>query len=303
MSSSNAGNLQPRYQWAAIRISQALGLDISLVESFFRGANLARFNELLSSDQDAPKRIYVYYQQILEQDEDGELVESKNEPELFFGSGEEQQRLEGKCCYFIRSGDVASEVDVTKANGPDLLFGIIEANPLLGFGNSLSKLYAPMLGTQQSIWGRADPEHTKEFRQEVDKMASSLQEALRSLVDGLELKKPDKRYEPDSRGLVARGMNDKEMLRHFEELLQSWCDDIEMYVGAKDEDENMEAGPMAELDYWRQRMQRLNSITEQIKSKECKMVINVLSSLTKSPQVRRKVPTFILSKVWTPHTL
>ena len=54
------------------------------------------------------------------------------------------------------------------------------------------------------------------FRQQLDKLSGTLQDALKSLVDGLELKKPDKKYEPDSRGLVARGMNDKEMLEHFE---------------------------------------------------------------------------------------
>ena len=73
-----------------------------------------------------------------------------------------------------------------------------------------------MLESQKTVWGRANAEHTQEFRQELDKLSGSLQDALKSLVDGLELKKPDKKYEPDSRGLVARGMNDKEMLEHFE---------------------------------------------------------------------------------------
>ena len=50
------------------------------------------------------------------------------------------------------------------------------------------------------------------------------------------------------------------------------------------EDDGADAGPMTELDYWRRRMQRLTSITEQLKTKECKTVIGVLSSLTKNPQ-------------------
>jgi dynein heavy chain len=42
-----------------------------------------------------------------------------------------------------------------------------------------------------------------------------------------------------------------------------------------------QTGPMSELDYWRRRMQQLTNITEQLKTKDCKMVIGALSSVTK----------------------
>jgi len=34
-------------------------------------------------------------------------------------------------------------------------------------------------------------------------------------------------------------------------------------------------GPDTELEYWRNRMAKFNSITEQLKSKECKLVLGV----------------------------
>ncbi|CAM9398365.1 unnamed protein product, partial [Ectocarpus sp. 12 AP-2014] len=43
-----------------------------------------------------------------------------------------------------------------------------------------------------------------------------------------------------------------------------------------------DAGPKGELEYWRNRMQRLTSITEQLKRKDCKDVIGLLSTLTKN---------------------
>lgn len=36
------------------------------------------------------------------------------------------------------------------------------------------------------------------------------------------------------------------------------------------------AGPLSEMDRWRRRQRLLTSITEQLKSKECKAVIGVL---------------------------
>ena len=37
-----------------------------------------------------------------------------------------------------------------------------------------------------------------------------------------------------------------------------------------------DAGPMAELQHWRQRMAKFNSLLEQIKAKKCKTVIGIL---------------------------
>ena len=37
-----------------------------------------------------------------------------------------------------------------------------------------------------------------------------------------------------------------------------------------------DAGPMAELQHWRQRMAKFNSLLEQIKTKQCKTVIGIL---------------------------
>jgi dynein heavy chain len=38
-----------------------------------------------------------------------------------------------------------------------------------------------------------------------------------------------------------------------------------------------EPGPDSELEHWRQQMSRLNSLTEQLKSHECRLVLGVTS--------------------------
>lgn len=42
-----------------------------------------------------------------------------------------------------------------------------------------------------------------------------------------------------------------------------------------------DVGPRGELEVWRSKMQKLTSITEQLKRPDCKQVISVLSALTK----------------------
>jgi len=43
-----------------------------------------------------------------------------------------------------------------------------------------------------------------------------------------------------------------------------------------------EPGPDTELEHWRQQMSRFNSLTEQLKSHECRLVLGV-TSMTHSP--------------------
>ena len=50
-----------------------------------------------------------------------------------------------------------------------------------------------------------------------------------------------------------------------------------------------DTGPLAELEHWRQLASRFNSILEQIKSHDCKMVVNILN-VAKSKVI--KVCTF-----------
>jgi hypothetical protein len=38
-----------------------------------------------------------------------------------------------------------------------------------------------------------------------------------------------------------------------------------------------EPGPVTELEYWRKQMARINSLTEQLKRRECKLVLGVCS--------------------------
>ena len=95
--------------------------------------------------------------------------------------------------------------------------------------------------------------------------------------------KPDPQYE--ALGASAAAISNPAVLNHYAQLLETWCNDIVAYLGDSDRArwETNDSGPDTEVDYWRRRMQRLTSITDQLKTRACKNVIGVLSAATKQP--------------------
>jgi len=116
----------------------------------------------------------------------------------------------------------------------------------------------------------------------VDNFVHNLEENLKSLNSGLELRKPDPYFE--SMGNAAA--LEPSAVSHYMELLEEWCNRIDNYLDDSDRSrwETNDSGPDSELEYWRRRMQRLTSITDQLKTRSCKSVIGVLTAVTKNPE-------------------
>jgi len=64
-------------------------------------------------------------------------------------------------------------------------------------------------------------------------------------------------------------------------LVQEWCKQIEQVLAASEQmrKEADDIGPSAELDHWKSRMVKFNSITDQLKSAECRKVIGILVAI------------------------
>jgi len=257
------------------RIVESFDLGSAEVEKFLRRQeNLKTLSEFLQGV--SRRRLFVFYQSREVQNDAGEWVVQSTEPELFFTTGDQDQ-LRSKALFFVRNTDEPIVLDVGSDSA--LLSGEITASPLKDLENNLSLVYTPNFGTRKD-WGKADARHLDEFVTGVKKFVVDMQENLKSLVGGLQLVKPGQKIE------AVDVRPTPELVQQFEELLSQWCDQIEAYLDEKTDQDNSDddAGPMAELEWWRRRMQRLTSITEQLKNKECKTVISVLSSWTKSHQ-------------------
>ena len=81
-----------------------------------------------------------------------------------------------------------------------------------------------------------------------------------------------------------------------------WCGEIEAYVaaGGASHTGNVDAaaGPRGILEYWTARNARLSSVTEQLRRKDVRTVVTVLTAVAKGPPERVPGALFALLRRW-----
>ena len=255
----------------ALQIQEGIGLeDTVAIESVIRAAPAC---DTVSAffEPDGPQKLMFVYQPGEPSAEGGDSAPAS----LQLTSGE-LERLTGKCVYFVRTGlKGVSERTLEQ----DMMMGMVSGAALESYTSLVSELYLPIL-KEQSSWGKNTEENTSEFMTLAGKFSATLNEAMSSLQGGVELRKPEKKY-LDQIELKPQAFNraatDTEVVEYFEGVLEDWCAQTERLLdeGEGSRKETDDAGPDTELEFWRNRMTQFNSVTEQLKSKECKLVLGV----------------------------
>jgi len=312
--------LQARHRYIIQRLDDAFGIgDEGLVEELFR----ADENKVLDvinvffSPEGANRIFFMYQAPMLQRLRRGSKIGRSMMPSTFgssslidgpadasLSSGNDlgkllvsdgdSLRFEGKSVYFMKTRSPPEGaktrsilVDASKSHDGLLVFGCL-GPPLRSLETVLRVLYLPMLKAQDpQLWGRANPDHRQEFLTGLENFIQNLQDNLKSLSGGLELRRPDPQIEAAAGAttmLGGRGASPA-LAAHYLDVLKDWCLRIESYLDDSDRTrwETNDSGPDTELEYWRRRMQRLTSITEQLKTRQCKNVIGVLTSVSKLP--------------------
>ena len=256
-------------------------LDDSVVENAFREDDAFALLTDFLSNTSSPSRHAVFVDVLTEVPGGGGDETAQVAISVTDGMS---SKLRGDAVYFVRApGWEGRALDLTVDSDDALSWGTVSGNVLQTFDNMLSKQYRPLFDARRN-WGKSAPAHTASYLGTFDKFSALLSESLRTLKSGLELRKPDSRYDLDSVSLRADAAPSPELMVHFVELLEEWCRQTEGYLDESDQGryDDLDAGPETELEYWRRRMQRLTSITEQLKTKECKTVIAILGGVSKS---------------------
>jgi dynein heavy chain len=128
----------------------------------------------------------------------------------------------------------------------------------------------------------------------VNKFDAFLEHSAKSISKEVELQMPSTQYALDDLGLDdnklraawAKAAMHTDTLMHYEFLVENWSSNIERILMEKPKGETDDAEPNSEYDFWRQRIARINSIVEQVKRKQCRTVIGVLS-IPKSKVLKR----------------
>ena len=101
----------------------------------------------------------------------------------------------------------------------------------------LSSTYAGLFAASKE-WGKANDEQKADFRTKMDRFIHNLTAALESTSGGLELSRSSaaqiESYETmDTSNFSQRISQNPEIIPHFEELLDEWCDQTEEYLEAR----------------------------------------------------------------------
>jgi len=292
--------LNERHKWMAANAASSFGVQDRIIEDYIgEYNNLKKINDFLEG-RSKHRHLFIYFQRPDIPNEMGELVDAKGDPKVMITTGEhEDMRIKSRAVFFVRANDGAAEhgekkpIRLDVPSDGELLFGEMAASPLESLNTGLLSVFQPLIGVPASIdvesaVSNCDSDQAVHFRAEFQRFTTDLSEGVRSLTDGVELPSPEA-SDVDVRTLppqdVAR--DHPKLVEEYEKLLETWCQQIEQYLEETIESQQKDTGdpgPRTELDFWRMRLQKITSITEQLRTKERKQVFNLLQSIAKVNQ-------------------
>ena len=206
----------------------------------------------------------------------------------------------------LSSACPAPSPPLPQGNDAQLLYGEVAKEPLELLEVSLQDVYGKHVA-ERPDWGKAPNELRDEFKHDVVRIGATLAETMRSFGGGLELHRKEGGVDLDEalKSTAPRGKNKKpayedSMVTELEALLEKWAKQIDKYLADVESAGHAEdkAGPLGVLNYWRARMQKLTSVTEQLKRKDVKTVVAVLTAVTKGPPDKVPASLFALLRRW-----
>ncbi len=152
----------------------------------------------------------------------------------------------------------------------------------------INQVYKPLVEKlDANDWGVCEEEQRKDFNHVFDKFSIELKEALKSLQNSLKLEPYNPNWENDARTHHTQKNLPEAMIKDFNRVFDQWREKIRQHCEDADKEKTDQkgAGPRNELDYWKQRMRTYTGISEQLRSKNCKTVYDVLSFASQNQNV------------------
>ncbi|KAG8468097.1 hypothetical protein KFE25_007149 [Diacronema lutheri] len=274
-----------RQKWIVKAVSHAFDIPNSTVEECIRDQSTqALLTGFFGGEPTGATRIIFYRQKRDRVGNGGEAYENGGPEELFVTSGD-TDRLKSRAIFFVRVCEKAVSASTVDT---DLNCGIIEGLPVANMRSLVTEVYTPVLTAGFAAWDKKMSAEAKDDMYGVlDRFSSLLGDVIDSLANGLELKKPSAGITITD-GEVAKAAADQRYIAAYEEIVEDWCNQVDRLLAETDDNRNEpdDAGPSTELEYWRSRMGKFNSITEQLKQPACKLPLAVLG-LAKARVMKR----------------
>jgi len=248
--------------------------------------------------------IFIYYQKPYKINDQGETIEQPGSREDFFITDGEKLKLKGKGVYFMRCTPPGKPITASGTNDAEVLFGEINEHTVFALNTVVNQVYKPLVDKLDgNDWGSCEPEQKKEFMQTFERFAKEVREAILSLANNIVLDPYPSQWTKDALNIQNSRSLNPEMIADFERIFNEWSEKIEQTLEEADQErkEDKDAGPRQELEHWKQRMRKLTCVSEQLRSKNCRTVFDVLnyaSSNTNDNSQRPRDKIYLATSKW-----
>ncbi|KAG2382014.1 hypothetical protein C9374_005806 [Naegleria lovaniensis] len=208
--------------------------------------------------------------------------EKNNEPQLTLKSTQDLPHKTQKVLYFIRRGNQpvpSKEAQIVDA----FISGVLDGNVIDNMHTVIDQVFIPVFSAEDMNWGKSSSEQTKELLNTTKRFSDKLGEALSSKSPTITLTRPatDKLIS-NTPTAIKEAKDNLALMGYYENLVKMWVQEIQRVIDDNKPMDN-ELGPTAEIEYWKNRFLRLNSVMEQLKREEYKAIISALK-LYQAPQ-------------------
>eukprot|EP01012_Entosiphon_sulcatum_P023115 TRINITY_DN280_c0_g1_i7.p1 TRINITY_DN280_c0_g1~~TRINITY_DN280_c0_g1_i7.p1 ORF type:complete len:2218 (+),score=554.82 TRINITY_DN280_c0_g1_i7:76-6729(+) len=234
--------------------------------------NLKIVNKFLKGE--GPPRLYFFFQE-------GEVLE---EGEKLFLTYDRALAAKKRAVYVLRqTGNKpvsTKEVDCIQ----EVLVGVLTPDVLHHFEVMLNEVFLPLFGHSKQ-WGKCSEKESVEFTTSIHRFLETLTDLMEQTPKCIELRKPEKTLVDQIQSNYSKAASDTKLLAQLEGLMETWiaqCEGLveekEDYASAEPQNIPEEIGPLTELEYWKTRYSKFESVTEQLRTPESKTVIAVLTN-------------------------
>ena len=142
----------------------------------------------------------------------------------------------------------------------------------------INNVYKPMLDNMAADdWKMCEADQQKEFIQTFDKFAKELMEAQESFKTNIVLEQLN---DKQRQGIRDGRTQEISLILDYAHIFGQWQHKINQYIDEATQERrfSQDDGPVKELDYWKQRMRKLTQVSEQLGSKNCRAVYDLLDT-------------------------
>ncbi|KAL0211729.1 hypothetical protein RCL1_005355 [Eukaryota sp. TZLM3-RCL] len=208
-------------------------------------------------------------------------------------------KQDSMCAFFVRQ---SNKPITSNSFSTDVYFGFVHSSLLQDLSSILSHVLSPSLHQSHDV-NSLDTSHKELFLSALDNFTIAVNDSLTKHAieeNDLDFISPKFLFNltPSSDSLdFSRASQDPEVVSVFEKTMFDWCKQLERFIAENNQvrQESVDSGPLSEIEHWKHRMSKFNSIRDYLENTGfIRIIVSVLnfarsSSLDHWKSLQRRV--------------